>query len=729
MGKIYIGQNLLADTKETMLSAASDVGAIFMWGSDKPPKGCLLCDGAEYSRTEYSQLFNVIGTTYGAGDGSTTFNVPDMRGRVAVGKDSAQTEFDALNEAGGEKAHTLTIVEMPTHTHAQDSHNHTQNPHAHREIVANLNGYGGPDGVPSGEGWDGAYHATGITTESVTATNNLTTATNQNTGGSGAHNNLQPYRVINFVIRYLPSLNEKTNLGDTLPIGTMTEYPSDNVPMNWLLCNGQAVSRTDYAELFAVIGTLYGAGDGSTTFNLPDMRGRVVVGKDAAQAEFDALNEAGGEKAHTLTYTEAPTGQIYTDTGYKVSFNSGGSGDTLRIGYVGTDGSPSSGSLIVGGGNQPHNNLQPYRVLNYIIKAKHTVPVDAAVEDSLASESTTNALSAKQGNILLSLITRPNLIINGNFDIWQRGTIQTSLGYGSDDRWFNTHLGSTKTHSRQAFTPGQTEVPGNPAYYSRTVVSSVTGELNYVTKQYVLEDVARYSGKTLTLSFWARAEAPKYIAIEFFQNFGSGGSSTVSGIGVTKLLITTIWKKYIVTVGIPSVYGKVIGSNNFLKFNIWFDAGSGHNPRTDLLGHQSGTFDIAQVKLEEGNIATPFVPKTFAEELRDCQRYFEKSYDYDVAPGSENNYGNFAHGVCDVANRIEMFVNYATRKRIQPTIRFWSYYGEESKVSVVYTGLSGYGEGLFVQRAYEGGYFRIQGGTGLTVGQEYMCHWAADAEL
>jgi hypothetical protein len=74
---------------------------------------------------------------------------------------------------------------------------------------------------------------------------------------------------------------------------------------------------------------------------------------------------------------------------------------------------------------------------------------------------------------------RKNAIINGNFDIWQRNTTQTLIGYGSDDRWSNDNVGTTKTHSRQAFTLGQTDVPGEPRYYSRTTVVSVAGAGNY----------------------------------------------------------------------------------------------------------------------------------------------------------------------------------------------------------------------------------------------------------
>ena len=63
-----------------------------------------------------------------------------------------------------------------------------------------------------------------------------------------------------------------------------------------MICDGRAVSRSDYSELFAVIGTTYGSGDGSTTFNLPNLKGRVPVGKDSSQTEFDTIGETGGSK-------------------------------------------------------------------------------------------------------------------------------------------------------------------------------------------------------------------------------------------------------------------------------------------------------------------------------------------------------------------------------------------------------------------------------------------------
>lgn len=219
-----------------------------------------------------------------------------------------------------------------------------------------------------------------------------------------------------------------------------------------------------------------------------------------------------------------------------------------------------------------------------------------------------------------------NKLINGGFDIWQRGTSQTSSGYGSDDRWLNLNNGSTKTASQQAFALGQTEVPGNPKYFSRTVVSSVAGIGNSVTKHQKMESVNTLAGQTATLSFWAKADAPKNMAVEFYQEFGSGGSpsSAVSGISVTTIALTTAWKYYTVTVNIPSISGKTIGTNNNdnLQIVFWFDAGSNFNARTNSLGNQSGTFDIAQVQLEAGPVATPFEHRPYGLELSLAQRYF-----------------------------------------------------------------------------------------------------------
>ena len=202
--------------RKTPENAASlPAGTIVQWPGATAPANWLLCQGQAVSRTTYASLFAAIGVQYGAGDGTTTFNLPNLKGKVAVGLDSSQTEFDTLGETGGAKTHTLSISEMPSHTHIQnshthiqDAHNHTQNPHNHSTNTGE--GYGAPRDAPSGggDGYKANYYTPGLVINNTTATNNATTATNQattatnqNTGGDGAHNNLQPYIVLNYIIK------------------------------------------------------------------------------------------------------------------------------------------------------------------------------------------------------------------------------------------------------------------------------------------------------------------------------------------------------------------------------------------------------------------------------------------------------------------------------------------------------------------------------------------------
>ncbi len=223
-----------------------------------------------------------------------------------------------------------------------------------------------------------------------------------------------------------------------------------------------------------------------------------------------------------------------------------------------------------------------------------------------------------------------NHIIDGRFDFWYEGTTQTTSGYGSDTMWKNTNSGSTKTHSQQVFTVGGTFPDGKlyPQYFSRTVVTSVAGAANYVLKTQKMEDVTKLAGKMATLSFYAKADANKNIAIEMSQAFGTGGtpSATVSGIGAQKIALTTSWAKYTATIAIPSISGKTLGtdgvSTSYTSFGFWFDAGSDYNARTDTLGQQSGTFDIAMVQLEDGSVATDFQDISYGVEENRVYRYY-----------------------------------------------------------------------------------------------------------
>lgn len=145
-----------------------------------------------------------------------------------------------------------------------------------------------------------------------------------------------------------------------IPSGIILSYGGAVAPTGWLLCQGQAVSRTTYTNLFAVLGESYGAGDGSTTFNLPNLKGKIAVGYDSTQTEFDALGETGGDKTHTLTVDEIPS---HTHTLNAGNFENA----QPRVGTGNNDGATTRTSSATGGGGA-HNNLQPYVVTNYVIK-------------------------------------------------------------------------------------------------------------------------------------------------------------------------------------------------------------------------------------------------------------------------------------------------------------------------------------------------------------------------
>ena len=253
-----------------------------------------------------------------------------------------------------------------------------------------------------------------------------------------------------------------------------------------------------------------------------------------------------------------------------------------------------------------------------------------------------------------------NHIINGGFNIWQRATSQTATGYGSDDRWFNSNIGTTKTNSQQSFALGQTDVAGNPKYYSRTVVTSSAGASNECKKTQRIEKVSGLAGKTITFAFDAKADASKNISTELIQNFGTGGSpsSNVTGIGINTVALTTSWQRFKLQIVVPSISGKTLGTDNndWLQVGWWFDAGSDFDARTNSLGQQSGTFEIANVKIEIGEISTPFEKSPIAAELALCERYFE------VGTTSARTYASAINRYFDVA------VNFSTSKRTTPTL-------------------------------------------------------------
>lgn len=236
-----------------------------------------------------------------------------------------------------------------------------------------------------------------------------------------------------------------------------------------------------------------------------------------------------------------------------------------------------------------------------------------------------------------------NAVINGGFDVAKRGTtLAAGTGFKyMTDRWARVSVGSTLAYARQSFATGVTMPPGNPRYHGRFTVVSVAGATNYAAIYHAMEDVKTYAGKTVTVTFYAKADAAKNIGFELYQWFGLGGSpsSAVTGIGAQQCALTTSWQRFDIVVAVPSISGKTRGTDNndHLELVFWFDAGSTFASRASSIGQQSGTYDIARVSVREGdcsNETDPFCPRHIEQEEDLCARYFQTYSDIVVSGNS-----------------------------------------------------------------------------------------------
>lgn len=169
---------------------ATPTGSLSAFAGSSAPNGWLLCNGSSVATSDYPDLFAIIGYTYG-GSGSS-FSLPNLKGRIPVGQDATQTEFDTLGETGGSKTHTLTTNEMPGHTHGgstttDGSHSHTYNdfPNSNQDLAQGTY----------------TFRRAPSTASTSTAGSHSHTITTSTTGGGLAHNNLQPYVVVNWIIK------------------------------------------------------------------------------------------------------------------------------------------------------------------------------------------------------------------------------------------------------------------------------------------------------------------------------------------------------------------------------------------------------------------------------------------------------------------------------------------------------------------------------------------------
>jgi microcystin-dependent protein len=180
----------------------SPLGSVAQFAGSTLPNGWMLCDGSQLSRTTYADLFAAIGTRFGTGDGSTTFNLPDLRGKIPVGYNSAETSFNTLGKTGGAKTQTLTVANLPSHSHSGSSFSTTSaGSHTHTYVdeytpgnslsstVGTLTAAGFPTTTSSGSTNSDGSHPHSISGNTAS------------TGSDSPFNIMMPYVTVNFIIR------------------------------------------------------------------------------------------------------------------------------------------------------------------------------------------------------------------------------------------------------------------------------------------------------------------------------------------------------------------------------------------------------------------------------------------------------------------------------------------------------------------------------------------------
>jgi len=331
---------------------------------------------------------------------------------------------------------------------------------------------------------------------------------------------------------------------------------------------------------------------------------------------------AGGETSVSGT-DDFSAGLAYTAGAEQVFVN----GVLLERGvdYTASTGTTVTGlTALVAGDIVTVSSPSAFNVANAIPKATITAKGDLLVGTgastpanlavgadgtTLVADSSTSTGLRYQSNFAAG----KNAIINGDCRVAQRGSTVTNAGtgyfYGAVDRFQGySYANNTCTVSQQAFTAGTAPVAGYEAPSFIRIASTSTATF----LSYRVEDARAFAGTTTTISFWAKSASSQTMQIGASQNFGSGGSATVSILAPTNVAITTSWAKYSVTFSVASISGKTVGTGSYVVF--------------EFVGAASNNLDLWGVQWEQGSVATAFqtATGTLQGELAACQRYYQR---------------------------------------------------------------------------------------------------------
>ena len=579
---------------------------------------------------------------------------------------------------------------------------------------------------------------------------------------------------------------------DAPPVGSVIAWgTTGDVPTGYLECDGSLYDVTDYADLYSVIGTLYGGEtDGDQVdvrFKVPDLRGRVAVGvgDGGTGLTLRSIGDQGGSEtvtltgetdSHTLTVDQIPA-HSHTVTEHENPSGSGGGGSSNGASSF----NRTSETTETGGGQAhshgialgTHDIVQPFTALRYIIKARP----DARIVEFESGGS--------QG---LSKVSGRNLLVNGNFDIWQRlggngvagASANAFTSNSSDlggpytnhdttpdlsnrflaDRWGLVNYSFTDAGittnawngaadrggvARIEFDMSNTTRSGNGALphatsqkakYFLRLICNKSGLVAPSIEQRI-EGVDSLMGERATVSFFAKRNAGdnddlRGVALQL-DGFASGtgdyfhdadGANNSGGVARNFKMYPTqksqpfelsnTWKKYTFTFNVPNFLGASAGINasesappanwsgpglgaipeqgfvalRFVPLNATAvesidTTHSGDFTKIGMTGDAlwNGEFDIAQVQIERGGQESKFevVPKD--EELKRCERYYQKSYASFDAPATDTQHGLIRVEDDTVGDGLQVFHNFPVEMRHSPRVRLYSKVGTIDKVN------------------------------------------------
>ena len=296
-------------------------------------------------------------------------------------------------------------------------------------------------------------------------------------------------------------------------------------------------------------------------------------------------------------------------------------------------------------------------------------------------------------------LSNRNVIINGRFDVWQRsvGPV-TGSGYTTVDRW---RFPASGIASEQVSNDRDLSIP-----YALKVTADGTG---YGIAQTRIEDVRTLSGKQATFSIWVKSLTTGAFRFFIEQNFGSGGSSTVSildNASQFSIASANTWEQFTVTVTMPSVSGKTLGAGHHVSLGIGSNSGTANR-----------VMYYSEAQLEVGDTATPFEHRSYGDELARCQRYYEVGKLKTVAAVKTFS----STSTNDAAGW-----DWRVIKRATPTVTIYSGIGTADRISLYNSGSTEYVVS-FVNNPDENGFSSVV--TTTNFDRDVLFSWIAEAEL